>query len=108
MTKERRQYFRTKLRVPTAVESELRKRSLRGQTLESSEDGSLIRGPIPLEAGSGLELRIDLGEFCLAPVEDKSSRSIPESPARFTEFADSSEALMGLMEDFSDDPDCLS
>jgi hypothetical protein len=41
----------------------------------------LIRSPIPLEAGSGLELRIDLGEFRLVPVGSDGSEEIHSEPA---------------------------
>jgi PilZ domain-containing protein len=74
MTKERRQHNRAKLRVPTGIQAELRQRGRRPQTIDLSKGGTLIHGPIPLEAGSGLELRIDLGEFRLAPAEGKVKR----------------------------------
>lgn len=46
-------------------------------TIDVSRGGSLIRSPIPLQAGSGLELRIDLGELCLSPVKGRVRRTNP-------------------------------
>ena len=78
MTKdERRKHPRIAWRTPATFSSGPQGLLRQAQTVDLSKGGSLIHGPIPLEAGSGLELRIDLGEFCLAPIDAKVKRSDP-------------------------------
>ena len=85
---------------------ECSERSYDGKTVNLSRGGSLIRSPIPLEAGSGLELRIDLGEFCLAPVDGNVKRSHPAKHGSghmiAIEFNERSDILMDALSDWAD------
>ena len=84
--------------APAAIKPALDERTYKGQTVDLSRGGSLINSPIPLEEGSGLELRIDLGEFTLAPVDGKVKRSNPvfygHGHLVAVEFDEKTESLM--------------
>lgn len=106
MTSERRKYPRFQCEFPAEIRPARRDESFEGSTVDVSRGGSLIRSPIPLEAGSGLELRIDLGEFCLAPVDGCVKRSNPalQGPGHFVaiEFDERNDQLMDALPDVLD------
>ncbi|MFA7483480.1 MAG: PilZ domain-containing protein [Vulcanimicrobiota bacterium] len=77
MTSERSREPRASRRASVGLQPSARHRLYSGYSVDTSRGGSLIRGPIPLEAGSGLELRIDLGELTLAPVEGRDKGCNP-------------------------------
>lgn len=103
MTQERRKDPRVKCDFPASLRAGKREEIFEGRTVDLSRGGSLIRSPIPLEAGSGLELRIDLGEFRLAPVEGCVRRSHPafNGTGHFIaiEFDERSDDLMDALGD---------
>ena len=107
MTSERRKDPRVSYQAPAAIKPALDQQTYKGQTVDLSRGGSLINSPIPLEEGSGLELRIDLGEFTLAPVEGKVKRSNPvfygHGHLVAVEFDDKTDTMMDAIVRASDD-----
>ena len=107
MTSERRRDPRVKWEAPAAFKPSLHKQSYQGQTVDLSKGGSLIQSPIPLEAGSGLELRIDLGEFRLVPIDGKVCRSNPTALGHdhliAIEFDERHDALMDVVVQAADE-----
>ena len=112
MTKdERRKHPRISWRAPATFTSGPQGLIGQAQTVDLSRGGSLIRGPIPLEAGSGLELRIDLGEFCLAPIDASVKRTDPGRRGAecllALEFSELQGDLMDAVHDALDGPETL-
>lgn len=106
MTRERRQDARVNWQAPASFRPQDDSRSHQGTTMDLSRGGSLIRSPIPLEEGSGLELRIDLGEFSLGPVAGRVKRSNPVfyGPGHLVavEFSERNDALMNALQGLSE------
>ena len=88
--------------APAAIKPALDERTYKGQTVDLSRGGSLINSPIPLE------LRIDLGEFTLAPVDGKVKRSNPvfygHGHLVAVEFDENAETLMDAITRATEEP----
>ena len=106
MTSERRKDPRVSCEMPASLKPALDPQTYHGRTVDLSRGGSLINSPIPLEEGSGLELRINLGEFTLAPVDGKVKRSNPvfygHGHLVAVEFDDKTDTLMDAIVRASD------
>ena len=106
MTRERRKDPRVSFQAPAVIKPALDQQTYKGRPVDLSRGGSLINSPIPLEEGSGLELRIDLGEFTLAPVDGKVKRSNPvfygHGHLVAVEFDDKTDSLIEAIERASD------